>query len=341
MEMREWLSVIVIIAIVLIMLDGFRRKLIERKNRVRIKLDKNIPHEDDDFDYERNAELPSGGARIVARDGSDEGSDENSNFTEEDESSEQDLDIEGNDPVLMDSVDIDRDGDKEEETVEDVPLDSVDDFDSDNATEDEETVISSDERIEPSLGDNDILETDTSGDSQGELLLDGKDENQDEDFEEISHGASNDEQSQEAQEVIVMNVVAKNERMFAGSELLPVLMAQGMQLGDMSIFHRYADSNGNGPIIFSMANIMQPGTFEMSQIEDFETPGVSFFLQLPLPKPLDNMQGFEKMLDAANAIKNSLGGELKDEDKVVITPQAIEHCRQRIRDFELEQLSKK
>lgn len=143
----------------------------------------------------------------------------------------------------------------------------------------------------------------------------------------------------EPEEVIVINVMAKQGELFAGSDLLPILLQQNMRLGKMSIFHKHADSNGNGPAIFSMANMVKPGTFDVTQMEEFTTPGVSFFLQLP--NAFGNMKSFEQMLKAADAIKDKLNGDLKDEHRSVITRQTIEHCRQRIQDFELAQLSKK
>ncbi len=144
---------------------------------------------------------------------------------------------------------------------------------------------------------------------------------------------------QEPEEVIVINVMAKQGELFAGSDLLPIIMQHGMRLGKMSIFHKHAGSSDNGPFVFSMANMVKPGTFDVTQMEEFSTPGVSFFLQLP--NAFGNMKSFEQMLSAANSIKESLNGDLKDEHRSVITRQTIEHCRQRIQDFELAQLSKK
>jgi cell division protein ZipA len=117
------------------------------------------------------------------------------------------------------------------------------------------------------------------------------------------------------------------------------LLQQGMQLGKMSIFHKHADADANGPVMFSMANMVKPGTFDVAQMDEFTTPGVSFFLQLP--NKLGNMRCFEQMLQAANSIRENLHGDLKDEHRSVITRQTIEHCRQRIQDFELAQLSRK
>ena len=72
MGMRDWLIIIVIVGIILILIDGYRRK---RKDSIRLKIDKNIPPHDSDL--EAAVELPNGGARVVPRDDNcddDEGS---------------------------------------------------------------------------------------------------------------------------------------------------------------------------------------------------------------------------------------------------------------------------
>ena len=141
------------------------------------------------------------------------------------------------------------------------------------------------------------------------------------------------------QEVIIVNVMAKPGSYFYGDELLPVLQHYGLRLGNMNVFHRHTEPNGNGPVMFSMANMVKPGTFALSDIETFATPGISFFVQLP--NRHGNMKAFELMLATANAVKEAMDGDLKDERRSVLTRQTVEHCRQRVRDFELSLLAKK
>jgi cell division protein ZipA len=141
------------------------------------------------------------------------------------------------------------------------------------------------------------------------------------------------------QEVIIINVMARAGQTLHGGDLLGVLQAQGLRLGDMSIFHRHADSHGSGPVMFSMANMVKPGTFDLATMDEFSTPGVSFFLQLP--NKLGNMACFDRMLGAATAVRDAFDAELKDEHRSVFTRQTVEHCRQRVRDFELKLLSRK
>ncbi|MBL6744482.1 MAG: cell division protein ZipA [Pseudomonadales bacterium] len=137
-------------------------------------------------------------------------------------------------------------------------------------------------------------------------------------------------------EVIVLNVVARGGREFRGDDLLEVLITSGLKFGEINIFHQRFRGTNNGPVIFSVANILNPGTFDLNSIHEFSTVGVSLFLALP--SPINNLEAFDLMLGVAQRIQEELDGELKDDHRNVMTAQTIEHYRQRIRDFELRQL---
>ncbi len=142
----------------------------------------------------------------------------------------------------------------------------------------------------------------------------------------------------EPEEVIVINVHAKGEPWFQGAAIKKLLEACGLDHGDMSIFHRHEEDDLLSPIQFSVANAVEPGYFDPEKIDTLSTPGVSFFMSLPGPK--DYMKAFDYMLETAQCFAKNLNGELKDEQRSVMTTQTIEHCRQRIREFERKQLSK-
>lgn len=138
-------------------------------------------------------------------------------------------------------------------------------------------------------------------------------------------------------EVIVLNVMARDEQGFKGPDLLHILLACDMRFGDMNIFHRYENANGSGAMQFSVANVVEPGVFELDKIDDFSTPGVSFFLGLPGPK--DPMKAYDYMVETAQVLVKNLEGELLDDTHSVMTAQTLDHCRQRVRDYERRQLS--
>ncbi len=141
------------------------------------------------------------------------------------------------------------------------------------------------------------------------------------------------------EEVLVINVVAREGEVFNGPALLQNILESGLRFGEMDIFHRHESMAGNGEVLFSMANAVKPGTFDLDDIELFSTRGVSFFLGLPGPR--HPKQAFDVMVAAARKLSHELNGELKDDQRSVMTAQTIEHYRQRIADFERKKLTHK
>jgi cell division protein ZipA len=141
----------------------------------------------------------------------------------------------------------------------------------------------------------------------------------------------------EAREVVVINVLAKTDQNFSGTKLKDLFEACGLQHGDLDIYHRHEESDTRSPVQFSVASAVEPGTFRPDEMAGLSTPGISFFMSLPGPS--NSLQAFEFMLETAQCVVRNLGGELKDERRSVMTAQTIEHCRQRIREFERKKRS--
>ena len=148
-------------------------------------------------------------------------------------------------------------------------------------------------------------------------------------------GASDDAPMEE---LLVINVVCRDPLGFKGPELLQSILESGLRFGDMDIFHRHESMTGHGEVLFSMANGVKPGTFDLDDIDLFTTRAVSFFLGLPGPR--HPKQAFDVMIAAARKLAHELDGELKDDQRSVLTAQTIEHYRQRITDFERRHLTK-
>lgn len=132
------------------------------------------------------------------------------------------------------------------------------------------------------------------------------------------------------EDVIIFNIVAKDQGQFSGQSLLKAAEMCGMDLGEMSIFHRYEGSQREK--LFSMANLVEPGTFDPDTMHDFRSPGVCLFMRLPGPKR--SIVALERMIESARTLAAKLNAEMRDEHHSVITPQTIEHYRQRVMEFE-------
>jgi len=137
--------------------------------------------------------------------------------------------------------------------------------------------------------------------------------------------------------VVVMHLMAGEDKVFAGQALLDALLAEGLRYGSMKIFHRHVSDDGSGPVLYSVANSVNPGTFDLNDMEQFTTPGVSFFFAMEDVD--DPAAAFELLLGAARQMAADLGGTLKDESRSVLTRQTEEHYRQRIADYCRIQLS--
>ncbi|QXI36985.1 cell division protein ZipA [Pseudomonas xantholysinigenes] len=142
-----------------------------------------------------------------------------------------------------------------------------------------------------------------------------------------------------AEEVLVISVISRDEGGFKGPALLQNILESGLRFGDMDIFHRHESMAGHGEVLFSMANAVKPGVFDLDDIDHFSTRAVSFFLGLPGPR--HPKQAFDVMVAAARKLAHELDGELKDDQRSVLTAQTIEHYRQRIVEFERRALTQK
>lgn len=128
--------------------------------------------------------------------------------------------------------------------------------------------------------------------------------------------------------IIVLTVVAHGKGLFRGKDIIQSLEEQGLRYGGMGIFHSYS---AGGRSVFSIANMMEPGTFDLQAINSLMTPGLTLFLRLP--GPAGGFAAFDAMLETAQMLADRLNGEIRDERRNVLTTQAIQQIRERILAF--------
>ena len=132
-----------------------------------------------------------------------------------------------------------------------------------------------------------------------------------------------------AKEILIVSVMSRTGGRWNGEDLFRLLQEKGLKFGDMNIFHRPEVNSRN--ILFSVANSLEPGTFDLSRLDQMYTPGVSIFMQLPGPQ--DPLAAFDEMIEVAHSIAAGMNGELRDESHNLMTSQTISYYRQRIEEF--------
>ena len=127
------------------------------------------------------------------------------------------------------------------------------------------------------------------------------------------------------EEIIYLNLKSRDGEI-EGADLIRAMQKYNMTHGDMNIFHRLTE--GSKQPLFSVANMIEPGSFDLDTLATMKTPGITLFLQLPTA--IDGLQAFDDFVHTAERLAVELGGQLQDQKHCVITHQALMQIRENI-----------
>src|SRR5687768_4912695 len=135
--------------------------------------------------------------------------------------------------------------------------------------------------------------------------------------------------------VVSLYLAARAGQTLHGPDLVVAAEKAGLMFGHMNIFHRLVDNHPEQGPVFSVANLVKPGSFDMSRIQDLRTPGISFFMALP--GPLAALDAWEAMLPTAQRMAELLDAVLLDEERNALGRQRIAHIREDLRNYDRKQ----
>jgi cell division protein ZipA len=135
--------------------------------------------------------------------------------------------------------------------------------------------------------------------------------------------------------IVTLFVAARAGELIHGPDLVVAADKAGLQFGDLAIFHRLVPGKADAGPVFSMANMVKPGSFDLRHIEELHTPGVSLFMTLPGPVPA--LDAWEAMLPTAQRLAELLDGTVLDEDRNPLGRQRIAHIRDELRAWDRQQ----
>lgn len=129
------------------------------------------------------------------------------------------------------------------------------------------------------------------------------------------------------EKLVTVHVAASKDRRFYGNDLKVLFDQHGYKFGRMSLYHCSLD----GDKVFSIANMVKPGTFDADQMASFETPGITLFMRLPIE--LDADVAFDFLIREAKELAEELDGHLRDGNRNPLSEQTIQHMREDIQQY--------
>ena len=173
----------------------------------------------------------------------------------------------------------------------------------------------------PASGEESGLDPDT----QGELDIQGE--------EPAARPAPRKPAGPPPDKITTLFLLAKDNHIITGAELLQATVNTGMEYGDMNIFHRVPE--GRERSIFSLANAAKPGHFERDEWNTFETSGVALFMTLP--GPFNALDAWDSMLATARRMSEILNADLLDDERCPFTRQREAQVREEMREYDRRQ----
>ena len=135
--------------------------------------------------------------------------------------------------------------------------------------------------------------------------------------------------SDRLQRIMAVRLVMLSGRLASGEQLAQAFRAERLEYGRYRIFHRMAE--GERPI-FSVASLVEPGSFDPDLMVTERYLGVSMFAVFPGPMPAP--QAFDELIATGRRLADRLGAVLQDDTGHSLTGQRILALREELVSFE-------
>jgi cell division protein ZipA len=132
----------------------------------------------------------------------------------------------------------------------------------------------------------------------------------------------------EPSRILVVHVRAALDNTLSGASLMAAMQKEGLRRASHGAFELPSES---GMPLYTVASMVEPGTFPEDKDEDFATPGITAFMVLPGPGGVEALAG---MIESARRIAKDLGGEVLDETGSTLTNQGATHLREQVIEFQ-------
>lgn len=159
---------------------------------------------------------------------------------------------------------------------------------------------------------------------QGELekIKDSFDDYEEEREAEIPEG------NKTSEDLLVLYITSPSHISFNGLSISKAADEVGMVYGHMNIFHHFGPGKlHSGQPLFSLANMHEPGSFDLGRMADLKTKGLAVFMYSPAS--IDASVVFELFLNTTQRLAKLLGGTVRTADNEELNNISINSLREK------------
>ena len=179
---------------------------------------------------------------------------------------------------------------------------------------------------EASAYKDDGLDDSGSDSMPNDSMSNGSSESFSESFDEAVDNDDEPASPSQPKDIIVVYILPKVDTLLQGAQINSAVQALGLSFGEMNIFHYINE----GKTIFSLANMLEPGSFNPETIHDLKTSGLTLFMQIKEGDPMDDLT---EMLQRSYQIAGLLEARLCNHKRESLTEQDAENYRAQIREL--------
>ncbi|CCQ09653.1 Cell division protein ZipA [Pseudoalteromonas luteoviolacea B = ATCC 29581] len=170
---------------------------------------------------------------------------------------------------------------------------------------------------EPEIGDLDFSAVD--------------DEQSEDDVQEEQTSTPSKPAQAKPSDFIILHISMPEGLTMAGSRLLPSVLSLGFKYSDEGFFNRHVEPSGQGAVMFRLVNMYNPGTFDIDNMEQFSTAGVSLFMTLPCEG--DSLAAFNMLHSAAKKLAEEFGAQVLDSNREPLSVSAVRGYVEKVREY--------
>ncbi|WP_286889238.1 cell division protein ZipA [Pseudoalteromonas sp. ESRF-bin5] len=142
---------------------------------------------------------------------------------------------------------------------------------------------------------------------------------------------TNEQPKEPVPDFVIVHIQMPEGLTMQGSKLLPAVNTLGFKYSEEGFFNRHLDPAGQGPVLFRLVNMYNPGTFDIDNMEQFSTAGVSLFMTLPCDG--DGLAAFNMLHSAAKKIADEFGAHILDAEREEMSVERVRQYVEQVRAF--------